>query len=71
MALWPLVKARKTFALPSGRLLSFDEDVRSLSSEQLERPLPGDVRCDNYTEFVFDKLPSVEEYGEHVPALPV
>ena len=71
MALWPLVKARKTFELPSGRLLSFDEDVRSLSREQLVRPLPKDVCCNTYTEFIFDKYPTVDEYDEHVPAMPV
>ena len=39
--LWPLVKSRKTFALPSGKLLSYDRDVRSMSESQLTRPLPG------------------------------
>ena len=42
-----------------------------MSPEQLERSLPGNVCCDIYTELILDQLPTVGEYDEHVPAMPV
>ena len=35
---WQYVKARKTFELPSGRVLSIDPDVRKMTYEELTRP---------------------------------
>ena len=69
--LWQYVKSRKTFELPSGRVLSFDTDVRNMSYEELTRPLPGHIPMDIYVEFIMDRLPSMEEFDRHVPAMPV
>lgn len=67
--LWRYVKSRKTIALPSGKVMSWDKDVRSIPIGELYRPLPGGEVCDVYVEFTMDRSPSIEEYYRYAPAM--